>query len=131
MQQVRNRHVVIFRGEGGRELLADTLKARGAHVEIAVCYRRGKPVFDPAPLLDAWRRGHVAAVVATSSEGLRNFVAHIGPTGRTCLAGTPVIVPHPRIAAAARELGMARVVESASGDEAMVQTLVDTLSREP
>lgn len=127
LQNVSGRRVLIFRGDGGRELLADTLTARGASVEIVACYRRGKPVFEPAPLLDAWQRGQVAAVIATSSEGLRNFCEHIGAAGRACLVRTPVIVPHPRIAAAARELGMAQVVESASGDEALLRALVDTM----
>lgn len=127
LHDVRGKRVVIFRGDGGRELLAQTLAARGAHVEVAACYRRGKPVFDAALLLDAWQRGQVAAVVVTSSEGLRNFVEHIGAAGQAMLKNTPVVVPHPRIAAVARELGVAQVVESGTGDEALLQALVDTL----
>jgi uroporphyrinogen-III synthase len=127
LQDVRGRRVVIFRGDGGREVLADTLTARGAQVQYAACYRRGKPAFDAAPLLAAWQRGNVAAVIITSSEGLRNFFAYIGAAGQALLRQTLVIVPHPRIGAAARELGVARVVESAAGDEALVQTLVRAL----
>lgn len=123
LQDVRGKRVVIFRGDGGRELLRDTLVARGAQVQTVACYRRGKPTFDPAPLLAAWARGAVAAVIVTSSEGLAHFSEHLGPAGEAYLRDTPVIVPHPRIAAAARERGLQRIVESAAGDEAMVGAL--------
>ena len=123
LQQVRDRRVVIFRGDGGRELLGKTLTARGARVTYAACYRRGKPTFDAAPLLQAWEHQHIAAVIATSSEGLRNFFEHVGVAGQPWLCATPVVVPHPRIAAAARELGLTRVVQVQSGDEALVRAL--------
>jgi uroporphyrinogen-III synthase len=129
MQSVAGRRMVIFRGDGGRDLLGATLTARGATVEHVTCYRRGKPSFDAAPLIRAWVNNEVAAVIVTSSEGLRNFYDRLGVAGQAAMRQTPVVVPHPRIAAAARELGMTRVVESASasGDEALVQTLIHAL----
>lgn len=120
--------MVIFRGEGGRELLSETLRVRGARVEHAVCYRRGKPIFDPAPLLAAWRAARVHALIATSSEGLRNFHTHVGASGAELLRDTPLVVPHPRIAEAARDLGLRRVVESASGDNALIAALTQHLA---
>jgi uroporphyrinogen-III synthase len=128
LQNVHGQRVVIFRGDSGRELLGETLAARGATVVYAACYRRAKPAFDTAPLLQAWERNAIAAVIITSSEGLRHFCEHIGAAGQARLKDTLMVVPHPRITATARELGMMRVVESASGDEALVRTLTDQLS---
>jgi uroporphyrinogen-III synthase len=52
----QGKRVIIFRGEGGRELLGETLKQRGAAVEYVSCYRRARPQLDPAPLLKLWEK---------------------------------------------------------------------------
>jgi len=124
MRQVAGRRVVIFRGDGGRELLGDTLSARGAMVEYVECYRRARPRADAAPLLKAWARNEVDAVTVTSSEGLRNLFEMVGRLGQSWLKRTPLLAPHPRIAAAARELGCGSVVETAPGDEGLLQALL-------
>lgn len=125
LTQAHGKRVVIFRGEGGRELLAEALAARGALVEHAVCYRRGRPALDPAPLLVAWASGRLAAITATSSEGLRNLCEMVGAAGRTLLVATPVFVTHPRIGQTAREHGMAKVIVTAGpGDEALLVALI-------
>ena len=119
------KRVIIFRGVGGRGHLGDTLAARGARVEYAECYRRARPDADPAPLLEAWRRGALHAVTVTSVEGLANLIEMAGAEGRERLAGTPVFAPHPRIAQAARERGLAAAIVTKAGDEGMVEGLID------
>jgi uroporphyrinogen-III synthase len=122
----RGKRVVIFRGDGGRELLADELTARGALVEYATCYRRVRPDLDPAPLIAAWDRGGLHAVAVTSSEGLRNLCEMAGAAGRMLLARTPLFVTHPRIGQTARELGLSNViVTTESGDEGLVAALIE------
>jgi uroporphyrinogen-III synthase len=120
---VKGRRVVIFRGEGGRELLGETLRERGATVEYAECYRRVRPELDPAPLLQAWSGKGIDAITVTSSEGLRNFADMIGPTGRERLLGTPLFVPHPRIAEAAHGLMVRKVIVTGPGDEGLLTGL--------
>jgi uroporphyrinogen-III synthase len=114
------RRVVIFRGAGGREALGETLRARGAMVEYAECYRRVRPELDAAPLLEAWTRKGVDAITVTSSEGLRNFADMIGASGRERLIATPLFVPHPRIAEAAHGLAVRKVIVTGPGDEGML-----------
>ena len=123
MQVVAGKRMIIFRGVGGRELLGEALTARGAVVEYAECYRRVLPRADPAPLLKAWERNEVHAVIVTSSEGLRNLHELVGAPGRPWLQKTPLFVPHPRIAAAARELNLDAVVQTAQGDDGLMQGL--------
>jgi len=124
LQDVRGKHVVIFRGVGGRELLADTLTARGAQVEYAECYRRAKPDLDPAPLFAAWERGELHAITATSSEALRNLFELVGTRGAAHFRNTPCFVSHPRIGEAARALGVTQVVLTGQGDERLMQGLI-------
>jgi uroporphyrinogen-III synthase len=124
LQQIDGWRVVIFRGDGGRELLGDTLARRGAEVEYVECYRRARPRADAAPLLRAWARNEVDAVTVTSSEGLRNLFEMLGKLGQSWFLRTPLLAPHPRIAAVARELGCRHVVETAPGDEGLMDALL-------
>ncbi|MGH8705035.1 MAG: uroporphyrinogen-III synthase [Burkholderiales bacterium] len=116
--------VVIFRGEGGRELLGDALAARGARVAYAECYRRARPETDGAPLLAAWARGAVDAVTVSSAQGLANLVAMLGTPGRQRLQETPLFVPHARVAAEAARLGVRETVVAGPGDAELVARLV-------
>jgi uroporphyrinogen-III synthase len=125
LQDMAGKKVIIFRGDGGRELLGDTLTARGAVVEYITCYRRGRPSLDPAPLLKLWTDGRLDAVTVTSSEGLRNLYEMLGKLGQSWLRKTPVFVPHERIAEQARELGLHDVVLTGPGDDGLVAGLVE------
>ena len=120
LKDMAGKRVVIFRGDGGRELLGDTLAARGARVEYAECYRRARPQADAAPLLAAWERAGLHAIIVTSSEALRNLFGLVGERGQPHMRQTPVFVSHPRIEQAARSLGITTVVLTGQGDEGML-----------
>ena len=124
MLDVAGKRVIIFRGDGGRETLGDTLKARGASVEYLTCYRRGRPKLDPAPLLKLWEQGRLDAVTLTSSEGLRNFFDMVGRLGQAWLRKTPAFVPHARIAEQAQTLGLAKLIPTGPGDDGLMVGLV-------
>jgi len=121
---VAGRRVIIFRGDGGREVLGDTLKARGASVEYVTCYRRARPQLDPAPLLRLWEEGRLDAVTLTSSEGLRNFYEMVGRLGQAWLKKTPAFVPHRRIAEQAEALGLTKVIATDPGDDGLIAGLM-------
>lgn len=120
LQDVAGWNVLIFRGDGGRELLGDTLRARGATVEYAGCYRRSKPQQDIATLLsDA-----PDAITVTSSEALNYLVQMLKDCGSESWRDTPLFVPHPRIAALAGQQGWRQVVTTASGDDGLLSGLI-------
>jgi uroporphyrinogen-III synthase len=129
--KVAGKHIVIFRGEGGRELLGETLCARGAQVQYAECYRRIVPAISPAPLHEAWAQGTLHAFVATSSIGLGNLVRMVGEAGAANLRATPLFVPHPRIAGNASRHGFSEVTVTGAGDEGIVEGLCVYFGRRP
>jgi len=117
------KRILIFRGQGGRELLADTLRKRGAEVAYVECYRRVRPEQDPSALLQRWERGGIQAVTAMSAEALENLWTMIAARGQPLLLTTPLFVPHPGIAERAGRLGLTEVAVTAPGDEGIVRGL--------
>ncbi|HUN69102.1 MAG TPA: uroporphyrinogen-III synthase [Burkholderiales bacterium] len=124
MADVAGKQVVIFRGEGGRALLGETLRARGARVEHAACYRRVLPEGGGAALASAWAGGAIDAVTVSSSEGLANLLEMLGAEGARRLAQAAFFVPHPRVAEEAARRGLGRVIVAGPGDAEMAATLV-------
>ncbi|WEF35366.1 uroporphyrinogen-III synthase [Pseudoduganella chitinolytica] len=128
---LRGRRVLIVRGESGRELMADGLRAAGAHVTTIAAYRRSVPALTPA-LAD--RLARLLAVpndwVITSSEALRGLLQLLAAVPGDDLVAKmqqqQLIVPHARIAATAHELGLTRVTLTGSGDERLLAALQST-----
>ena len=129
LADVQGWRVVVFRGDGGRELLGDTLRERGATVEYVECYRRVRPNADVEPLLKRWGRGEIDAVTVSSSEGLRNLYDMLGKLGQAWLKRTPLLAPHARIVENARALGCERVIETGPADEGLCAGLVAFLGQ--
>ena len=125
LQNITGWHIIIFRGDGGRELLGDTLKARGATVEYAACYQRSKPEQDVSVLLNA----APDAITVTSSEALAYLWQMLEVHGQTALADTPLFVPHERIAGLARQQGWQQVKLTGSGDDGLLAALIEWANR--
>ena len=125
LQQMKGKRVIIFRGNGGRRLLGDTLVERGAILEYVECYHRGKPAIDATVLLTNWSHNPLNAVTITSSEGLYNLLEMVGKTGQQLLKISPLFTAHQRIAQLASEFGFAAVVTTKAGDEGLLEGLID------
>lgn len=121
MQDVANKTVVIFRGVGGREVLADTLKSRGATVIFAESYRRINPQKDTLLLSQLYQRGLLDAMIVTSSEAMRHLIAMAEKS--EWLQHVTLCVNHARIAELPLQLGLKVLIAEAPGDDAMVKCL--------
>lgn len=98
--------VFILRGNGGRELLADTLSQRGADVRQVEVYRRRLPRRRAAAdnLTRNWAQ-LVQVVTATSNAILDNLFTLLGEAGAAHLRTTPLVVVSQRMAAYAVQRG--------------------------
>jgi len=130
LSDLRGKRIAIFRGEGGRDHLADALRARGAHVDCVDCYRRRRPESGAGGVAEALLAGRAHALTVTSSEGLDNLRALLDERALDVLRQMPTFVPHPRIAEHARVHGF-RAVSTASGDAGLVAGLLEWFAQNP
>jgi len=100
LKAVKDKTIRIIRGNGGRELLATTLRERGAHVDYLEVYARQLPDY-PEPEIEAVGRrleaGEIAAIVIMSVESLHNLLALLPESCRPALAKTRLVTPASRV----------------------------------
>lgn len=115
LREVSGSRIVIVRGEGGREKLAEELEARAAQVECLDVYRRVRNHPRMMDLQDA------DTVVIGSGDGVRALADLVAMDGRGELN---LIVPSKRVADVALELGFATLsISDGSSDEAVISCL--------
>lgn len=121
LKTVHAKKIILFCGEGGRTLLADTLMQRGAEVEVAIVYHRVKPkvIFERSVDIDL--------VICTSNQGLQNLVAMVKPEDQSWLLQQQLIVLSQRMVALAKELHFINppFVAVNATDDAIMQTLIN------
>ena len=122
--EIRDKRVLIIRGQGGREVLRDSLLARGAGVDYLEVYRRDKPDISRADMAKFWHDEKPDAVVITSLAGLDNLVELIPPSESGRLFGTAMVVMSDRIRQCALQAGFLHVAVATDNTDA---GLVDAL----
>lgn len=127
LADVAGQHWLIVRGLGGRALLADTLRQRGADVTLAEVYQR----VDGTPDWGLLDDDPPDAMVITSSEMVEQLFRLAGPARAVTLQCLLYCVPHPRIAERLQALGATRIVTTRADDEALVSGLREWFCRHP
>ncbi len=111
LQRISGENIVIVRGEGGRPLLGDSLRERGAEVVYAEVYRRVCPDVDPSSLLRRWQRD-VTLVITTSNDILLNLKKILGDKGWPQLRRTPLLVISERMVEMAEKMGFETILRA-------------------
>jgi len=126
LQQIAGKRIVILRGEGGRELLAEQLRQRGASVEYAECYRRLRPDADSSMLSAKLADGSIDIITVTSNEALQNLCAMVDESDLVRLRKLPLIVVSDRARQLALELGFSVpvIISGKVSDDALLDAII-------
>ena len=121
MQQVKGQHILLVRGEGGRDELANTLQQRGALTEYLDVYKRCLPTQDCSSVQALLAAGQLHVVTATSGEALQNLLMMIDEQYHQQLLAVPLVVISDSLKQIASEKGFKRIaVAKAPADAAIV-----------
>jgi len=113
LQDVSEKKIGIVRGQGGRELLADTLRERGAIVDYLEAYSRTPIDYTSADFCNRLVEAGVNVLTVSSGESL-NRLTHLLADNRKKLQQLNLLVPSQRVGRQAENAGYQQV-HSASG----------------
>ena len=125
LQQVAGKNILVFRGQQGRNLLGDELRARGANVSYCEVYRRKIPEYEANSFTQMTSRQFPTLAVFTNNEGMENVVALSGANSRHELLRIPWLMIGERMRESAVNLGHNAVTLIAANvnDEGIQQTI--------
>lgn len=129
LQDVTGRNILIVRGDDGRELLAKTLRQRGATVHYLSVYERALATASPELLAEVegeWREDRINAITIMSVATLENLIALLPQWCRQQLESVPLVTPTARVIKVALDLYPASRPILAAGPQAadMVQAII-------
>ncbi len=129
LDDVSGKQILIVRGDSGRELLAETLTARGAAVNYLCVYKRQLATTSPdliAAVEAGWRDGDINFVTVMSVQTLNNLLALLPDWCVARLENTPLVTPAARVIKVAldRHPAARTVLASGPGAEQMVKAII-------
>ncbi len=131
LKNLHQKKLVIFRGNNGRNLLTETLVARGAKVKIVESYQRSLPIPAIVERLAKLHHTSIDVIVTTSAECLNNLNRLIKGDG-SWLKNIPIIVVGLRMQTLAHTLGFRFPILAAGADDmSIIKALTDLKDKRP
>jgi uroporphyrinogen-III synthase len=126
-EEITGKKILIIRGVGGREYLADNLIGRGALVDYAEVYKRCLPEYGSKDSHKIWQDIRPNAVIITSNDGLNNLLRLTLEADKAQLFSTPLVLMSARSDNLAKELGFVSDTSIAvdKNDEGLLLALLD------
>lgn len=131
LQNITDKTITIFRGLGGRNLLAETLRERGAKVDYAQVYQRHCPDIDLQQLETLWQSHPIDTICITSGEGIENLVTNISKKAapqqlRTDILNTQLVIVNKRLEPLVHKYGFTKppIITDNVSDSAIVDAII-------
>jgi uroporphyrinogen-III synthase len=129
LQQVENKHFIIVRGDGGRELIAQTLIERKAKVSYYEAYERQWLDYSKSNTLDQWQKLQINCIVVTSNALLENMVQRLANQGEFWQKQCLWIVVSERSLEQAKTLGLQQVINAGSAKNEVLSELISNYGK--
>lgn len=137
-EAVRHQRIVIFRGRGGRGVMAEVLESRGARVDYCELYQRRCPPGATQALARALAddTGRPLFVALHSGETLDNYaqtLAQLGPDTPAAkrLSQAVLLVPGERVTQQAQALGFTRVLSAENATDSGMLAALHRAAQQP
>lgn len=131
---IEGRRIGIFRGEGGRDFLAQQLRKRGAQVDYFDVYRREELNYEDIQVREALIESEPTLLTAMSGQTLQalcSLIDQLSEPHADKLLTLPVIVPSQRVRDLAAEMGFENPIAAPGADlDALLQALVAAAGKE-
>lgn len=131
---VEGRRIGIFRGEGGRDFLAQQLRERGAVVDYFTVYRRVELSYEDTQVREVLIESEPTLLTAMSGQtlqALRGLIDQLSDPEADKLLTLPVIVPSHRVRGLASEMGFENPIAAPGADvDSLLQALAAASGKE-
>lgn len=125
LQSLLGKKSLLLRGNGGRELLASTLKKRGSYIDYCECYQRQPIKYDQQTFQLHWQQANIRTIIVTSDEMLHLLFNLITDDVKPWLLSRHLIIVSERLASTAYQLGWRSVkVAKSANNDALIQALM-------
>jgi len=119
LQSVTGKHIFIFRGNGGRDLLSRVLTGRDATVTLVEVYERSLPRVNMTKKFQHWQQHPPQVIVTTSAQSLHNLMI-LASHGLPGLKDIPLVVVGLRMHELANTLEFKKPVIALGADDASI-----------
>lgn len=125
LQTINKKDIIIVRGNGGREYLADMLQKKGAKTHYFEAYQRIWRQLKP-DIAQHWRRNNINCIVITSNALLKSIVQLVASPDEYWQSICIWVVASERIAQQAREFGLINVINAnGANDDAITKAIIN------
>jgi len=129
LNNVSGKKIGIIRGQGGRELLAETLRSRGAQVDYLEAYARERVDYATMSFCNQLHSAEVNVLSVTSSESL-NRLDSLLADNKEEMSLLPLLVPSQRVAEQGLKLGFTKPVNMDGADVTSFLAALEALAKQ-